>query len=134
MLNPFSHGWSLDWVGVPLVNGLLEGLYRISLGVVNLVVGGIVGLGAGLLLLPLLTETISTLTLLVFGRFDPMSALWLDMAAEPVPHGAHTPWFTFGGIRWSSKPVARWTFACGTVNRIPTPMRSVSCVVGSEKG
>jgi hypothetical protein len=96
IINPFSEGWSVGITGIHSVDFVLAILYRSSLGVIDATLVLVAVLAVAVLLLLLLALVASTLTLYVFGRMDPGAALWLDLAADPVPYGTHTlvhlPW------------------------------------------
>jgi hypothetical protein len=74
----------------------LEIAYRTGLLCIDVLLAGLV-VTAGLLVVGLLLAFIfSTLAYWAFGRFDPLGALALEMAAEPTPRGerslVHLPW------------------------------------------
>lgn len=96
VLNPFSSLWNFEPSGLAVVDKPLEFLYRSAL-CIDLVLACVLALLSTLLVFFLVAAwTLSTATYFAFGKFAPIEALMLEMAAEPTPRGSHQfvhlPW------------------------------------------
>lgn len=88
ILNPFARTWSLSVGGWAQVS--IEFTYRLLLGIGVLFTGLLLVLSLTFASMLALNLFAGVLALRAFGRWDPVRATFLELAAEPVPLGAHT--------------------------------------------
>jgi len=94
--NPFSQGRAFDAFSSSFLNTTLSVAQRTGVFAIDVVAGVFALVFILFASLLITTLVVSTATFAVFGRFDPLGAFVLEMAAEPVPHGRqtliHLPW------------------------------------------
>jgi hypothetical protein len=104
VLNPFSTGWGFVESDAELTLPLLlEFLYRVALGFLDLSLIVLAAAGSLLPIALLLVSVSSTLNYWAIGRFDPLGALMLELAAEPTPRGEQS----FVHVSWDQRAQER---------------------------